>query len=46
MWADRDKELVVVFLTNRVHPSAEVSDPIKAARSDVCDTIVEILNLD
>ena len=42
MWADRDKDLIVVFLTNRVHPSA-VNREILAARTDVCDEIVRIL---
>lgn len=39
MWADRDRELIVVFLTNRVHPS-DVDITIRKVRSLVSDAIV------
>ena len=31
MWADRDKDLIIVFLTNRVHPSS-INKGILSAR--------------
>lgn len=40
MWADRDKNLVVVFLTNRVHPSA-LNTLISEARAMIVDEIVK-----
>lgn len=43
MWADRDKNLIVVLLTNRVHPTAFDSSKTVRARSDVCDATVKIL---
>jgi len=43
MWADRDKNLIVVLLTNRVHPTAFDSSKTVKARSDVCDATVKIL---
>jgi CubicO group peptidase (beta-lactamase class C family) len=43
MWADREKNLIVVLLTNRVHPSSFDSFRIVKARSDFCDAVVDIL---
>lgn len=43
MWADRDKGIIVVLLTNRVHPTAFDSSKTVKARSDVCDATVKIL---
>jgi CubicO group peptidase (beta-lactamase class C family) len=43
MWADRDKNLIIIFLTNRVHPTS-LSEQILQARMDVSDTIVDILS--
>lgn len=43
MWADRDKQLVIVLLTNRVHPTAFDSSKVIKTRSDVCDATVKIL---
>lgn len=43
MWADKDKQLIVVLLTNRVHPTAFDSGRVVKARSDVCDATVKIL---
>jgi CubicO group peptidase (beta-lactamase class C family) len=40
MWADRDKNLVVVFLTNRVHPSS-LNTLIIEARAMIVDEIVK-----
>lgn len=40
MWADRDKNLVVVFLTNRVHPSS-LNTLISEARAMIVDEIVK-----
>lgn len=45
MWADREKELVIVFLTNRVHPTSFSSSKVIKARSDICDKTVELLKL-
>lgn len=42
MWADRDKDLVIVMLTNRVHPTAKTGGHVKF-RSDVSDEIVTVL---
>lgn len=39
MWADRDKNLIVVFLTHRVHPTAQ-SLLIIEARARIVDEIV------
>lgn len=40
MWADRDKNLIVVLLTNRVHPTSLNLD-ISNARADIVDEIVK-----
>ncbi len=40
IWADRDKDLIVVFLTNRVHPTS-LSSGIGMARALVTDEIVK-----
>lgn len=40
MWADRDKNLIVVFLTNRVHPSS-LNTMIIEARAMIVDEIVK-----
>jgi CubicO group peptidase (beta-lactamase class C family) len=40
IWADRDKDLVVVLLTNRVHPTANNLD-IGMARANIVDEIVK-----
>jgi hypothetical protein len=44
MWADRDKNLVVVFLSHRVHPTAQ-SGLIVEARSKITDAVVRVLGL-
>jgi CubicO group peptidase (beta-lactamase class C family) len=43
MWADREKNLIVVLLTNRVHPTAFDSSRCVKSRSDVCDEVVKAL---
>jgi hypothetical protein len=40
MWVDRDKDLVVVLLTNRVYPTS-VSLGITLARAAIVDEIVK-----
>lgn len=45
MWADRDKNLIIVLLTNRVHPTATDSSQTVVARSDVSDAVVKVLGL-
>jgi len=45
MWADRDKNLIIVLLTNRVHPTAADSSQTVVARSDVSDAVVKVLGL-
>lgn len=40
MWADRDKNLIVVILTNRVHPTSLNVD-ISNARAAIVDEIVK-----
>ena len=42
MWADKDKDLIIVLLTNRVHPSSGNTAHIKF-RSDISDLIVDTL---
>ena len=42
MWADRDKDLIIVMLANRVHPSSQVGGHVKW-RADVSDQIVTVL---
>jgi hypothetical protein len=42
MWADRDKNLIVVLLTHRVHPTAE-SLLIIEGRARIVDQIVMTL---
>lgn len=44
IWADKDKDLLIVILTNRVHPTAAANSHIKA-RSDISDAIVDALGL-
>jgi CubicO group peptidase (beta-lactamase class C family) len=44
IWADKDKDLLIVLLTNRVHPTALQNTHIKA-RSDISDAIVDALGL-
>lgn len=44
MWADREKNLIVVFLTNRVHPTAQNS-LISEARAEIVDQIVRVMGL-
>lgn len=41
MWADRDKELIVVLLTNRVHPTS-LSYLISESRAMIVDEIVKV----
>jgi hypothetical protein len=41
MWADRDKGLIVVILTNRVHPTA-LSGQMPEARSNIVDAVVNV----
>jgi len=40
VWADRDKDLVVVLLTNRVYPTSNNVD-ISTARANIVDEIVK-----
>jgi len=40
MWADRDKNLIVVILTNRVHPTS-LNVNISYARAAIVDEIVK-----
>ena len=40
MWVDRDKDIVVVLLTNRVYPTSLNVDII-AARANITDEIVK-----
>ena len=40
IWADRDKDLIVVFLTNRVSPTSLNLD-ISIARATILDQIVK-----
>ena len=44
MWIDPDKQLFVVLLTNRVHPTRQ-NDKIQQVRPAVHDSIVEALGL-
>jgi CubicO group peptidase (beta-lactamase class C family) len=44
IWIDPDKQLFVVLLTNRVHPSRD-NDKINTVRPALHDAIVEALNL-
>jgi CubicO group peptidase (beta-lactamase class C family) len=39
MWADRDRGLIIVFLTNRVHPS-DIDITIRQARSLISDAVI------
>ncbi|MFH1090520.1 MAG: serine hydrolase domain-containing protein, partial [Pseudomonadota bacterium] len=43
LWYDPDKDLTVILLTNRVHPTAE-NEAIKAFRPRLHDAVVEVLN--
>ena len=43
LWIDPDRELVVVLLTNRVHPSRE-NEGIKEFRNKVHDLVVEVVS--
>lgn len=40
MWADRDRGLIIIFLTNRVHPS-DIDITIRESRSFISDAIVK-----
>jgi beta-N-acetylhexosaminidase len=44
IWIDPDKQLFVVLLTNRVHPSRD-NDKINTVRPSLHDAVVEALNL-
>jgi CubicO group peptidase (beta-lactamase class C family) len=44
MWADRDKNIIVILLTNRVHPTA-INTLIVEARARITDQIVLALGL-
>jgi beta-N-acetylhexosaminidase len=44
LWIDPDKELFVVLLTNRVHPTRE-NEKIKQVRPAVHDAVIEALGL-
>lgn len=44
IWADKDKKLIIVLLTNRVHPTASNNAHVKV-RSDVSDAIVDAMGL-
>ena len=41
MWADRYEGLIVIILTNRVHPTS-LSAQIAEARSNIVDAIVNV----
>jgi CubicO group peptidase (beta-lactamase class C family) len=43
MWMDPERELSVVLLTNRVHPTRE-NDKIRAVRAQVADAVVRALD--
>jgi CubicO group peptidase (beta-lactamase class C family) len=42
LWHDLDRDLTVVLLTNRVHPSAD-NTAIRAFRPGIHDLVVETL---
>jgi len=42
MWADRDRKLILVFLTNRVHPSSE-NILIRESRSEISDAVIRTI---
>ncbi len=42
MWMDPDRQLFVVLLTNRVHPTRE-NNAIRQVRRDVADAVVRAL---
>jgi CubicO group peptidase (beta-lactamase class C family) len=42
MWMDPERDLFVILLTNRVHPSRE-NDAIRAVRAQVADAVVRAL---
>lgn len=41
LWIDPERDLYVVLLTNRVHPTAGSSDPIQALRRAVHDAVLD-----
>jgi CubicO group peptidase (beta-lactamase class C family) len=43
MWMDPERELYVILLTNRVHPTRE-NNAIRAVRAQVCDAAVRALD--
>jgi len=43
VWADNDKKLIVIFLTNRVYPSRE-SNGIREIRPEIHNLAVDLLN--
>ena len=45
IWADRDKNLIVVLLSNRVHPTA-LNNLHVEARTKITDSVVKTLGLD
>ena len=44
VWMDLEKDVIVVFLTNRVHPTRK-NKKIKAFRPLIHDTVMEMLGL-
>jgi len=44
IWADRDKNLIVILLTHRVHPTA-INTMIIEARARITDQIVLAMGL-
>jgi CubicO group peptidase (beta-lactamase class C family) len=44
MWADREKNLIVIILTNRVHPSS-LNLLISEARASIVDAIVQTMKV-
>lgn len=44
MWIDPERELFVVLLTNRVHPT-RANDKIRQVRPAVHDAIIESLDI-
>jgi CubicO group peptidase (beta-lactamase class C family) len=43
MWMDPEREVLVILLTNRVHPTRE-NDKIRAVRAWVADAVVRALD--
>jgi len=44
IWADKDKGLIVILLTHRVHPTAQSSQMVEA-RARIVDSVVRTMGL-